>query len=526
MTKLQVGKKFEQYILFVDDEEKATKYFEKIFNEDFHIITANSAEEALEIVKEKHREIATIITDQKMAGKSGVDLLQHIKNTHPNITRILTTAHADLNDNIAAINQCNIFAYLTKPWDIDEMRAIIYNGLMEFKTKIALLGLSGSIAHEMRNPLNSIANSFEMIKVLLPKHPESHEATSQFDIAKSSLADLHNLVESGKNIIKRSNKIIDSILSNVRGEDIDKNSFVRLSARNVINAAIESFGYANPDDKNLIHFIDGPDFEFLGDQDLLIYALFNLIKNSLYYKDQKPDFKITISIEQSEKENFIKFRDNGIGIPKEKLESIFENFSTSGKIGGTGLGLAFCRRVLRSFNGDIKCDSELGSWIEFTMLIPHYKSDVTQKILSEILKNKKSENDNQQSDHSFINGKKILLADDDLTSSKITSRVLEHLGCSVTLAKNGLEVLNILEKQPVDLILMDIEMPVMNGLDTAKAIRRDRKNKDIPIIAATGNSDNEQLKLIEEAGFNDVLGKPFFKENFLEIAAEYFDHLT
>ncbi len=527
MTTKQINKKPNQYILFIDDEPKSTKYFEKTFSKNFNILTANNTSDAFEIISSSNNDIAVIITDQRMPYFTGVDLLKKVKNDYPNIIRILTTGYSSLEDNILAINQCNIFAYLTKPWDIDDMDIILHKGLAEYNARIALLGLSGSIAHEMRNPLHSIANSFEMVKILLPTKPSKNDQHA-VEIKTLNLLDIHDIIDESKETIKRGNKIIDSILANARGEEIDNSNFTKLSAVDVVKFAIRNFGYEDLNDRNLIE-ITGDDFDFLGDMDLFIYVLFNLIKNSLYYKTQKSNFKITINIIASPKENYIKVKDNGAGIPQDKLENIFDNFSSSGKKGGTGLGLSFCRRVLKSFSSSIKCDSALGEWTEFTITFPSYDSEQIQKILGEIQeKNKHSKPIHptlELLNPELMKGKTILLADDDLVASKITGRILNTLGFVVIHAKNGQEVLEILDQRsvdsPIDLILMDIEMPIMDGIQASKAIRQS-EHKDIIIIASTGNTSEDKRKIIKDAGINDVLGKPFFKEEFFQILAKWF----
>jgi two-component system, CAI-1 autoinducer sensor kinase/phosphatase CqsS len=198
-------------------------------------------------------------------------------------------------------------------------------------------------------------------------------------------------------------------------------------------------------------------------------------------------------------------------------------YSSSGKKGGTGLGLSFCRRVLKSFSSSIKCDSVVGEWTEFTIAFPSYDSHQVQEILGEIQEKKK---DSTPAHPVFIQGKTILLADDDVVSSKMTGRILTTLGFTVICAQNGQEVLEILDQRsvdlPIDLILMDIEMPIMNGIQTSKAIRQSR-HKDIPIIASTVNTSEEKRQIIKDAGINDVLGKPFFKEEFVQILADWFN---
>ncbi len=110
-------------ILFVDDEEKALKYFRLAFAKDFDIHTAGSVDTALDILQELGDDIGVLITDQRMPGRQGVDLLKQARRDWPNIVRILTTAYSDLEDAIAAVNRGEILRYITKPWDLNELRA-------------------------------------------------------------------------------------------------------------------------------------------------------------------------------------------------------------------------------------------------------------------------------------------------------------------------------------------------------------------------------------------------------------------
>ena len=102
-------------ILFVDDEEKALKYFSRLFSDEFTILTAPDTEKAKAILQENHQDIGVLITDQRMPEETGVTLLKHAKDNYPNIIRLLTTAYSDLSDAIEAVNKGEILRYITKP---------------------------------------------------------------------------------------------------------------------------------------------------------------------------------------------------------------------------------------------------------------------------------------------------------------------------------------------------------------------------------------------------------------------------
>jgi two-component system probable response regulator PhcQ len=118
-------------VLFVDDEEKARKYFRMAFARDFTVLTAGNVQEAIELLELHGDDIAILITDQRMPGQQGVDLLKRARAEWPQIVRMLTTAYSDLDDAIAAVNRGEILRYITKPWDLEALRAELRHG-MEF----------------------------------------------------------------------------------------------------------------------------------------------------------------------------------------------------------------------------------------------------------------------------------------------------------------------------------------------------------------------------------------------------------
>ena len=518
-------------------------------------------------------------------------------------------------------------------------------------TKISLLkSLSGSIAHEMRNPLNSITNAIASVHAKLPEKPSDNISSESYKISHSGLISIHEVIEESSKTLNRANKIIDSILTSMQGNEVATKGFRQIGATDAINAAINSFPYADSEEKKFVSFNKIQDFVFFGDRDLFYYVIFNLLKNSLYYKHE-PDFGIEISSDSTPSVNIIRIRDTGPGISKNKRNQIFENFYTSNKTKGNGLGLSFCKRVINSFGGNIICDSKEGEWTEFSIILPKYDSKKIREIKTKILREKRiliaddqianrlilskylsemtcksdlAENGKQamvlvsenqydlifmdfempllngdkvvkfirsaqdidpslafhylhtpiigltslpwavasergrkcgmnevlikpikktdvntiiekyffselqfikNDQEEIIQGKHILLVDDSETNRKFMSMVLKHYGCSVEHAIHGREAIHALEKEDFDLILMDIEMPVMNGIEATKAIRcgecftRFSSFKSIPIIGLTGNTDEESSRNMKNAGMNYHLGKPIFKDELISAIA-------
>lgn len=123
-------------ILFVDDEENARKYFVKGLKHDFSVLTAASVAQAKEVLNEKHREIAVVVTDQRMPGGNGVELLTFLKDTYPHIIRLLTTAYSDLDDAIAAVNTGEILRYIQKPWDYIMLKSEMKQAMELFELRL------------------------------------------------------------------------------------------------------------------------------------------------------------------------------------------------------------------------------------------------------------------------------------------------------------------------------------------------------------------------------------------------------
>ncbi|UZJ40011.1 response regulator [Prosthecochloris sp. SCSIO W1102] len=521
------------------------------------------------------------------------------------------------------------------------------------QTKLSLLhSLSASIAHEMRNPLNSIITAMSSVQSILPDKPEQDEAISAYTLSRSRMINLHDVVEESTKTVLRANKIIDTILTDMQGRSLDPKIFKKVSAKNNINSAIRSFSYSKPEDRKLIRNLASIDFVFLGDKDLLTYVLFNLIKNALYYK-KNPDFFLEVSTGTTAEWNFIKVRDTGPGIPVSEREKIFDSFYTSGKEDGIGLGLSFCKHVITSFAGHITCDSKENEWTEFIIRLPFYNSKEVEKLKKEILHTKNilvinnntknwlitkkylrewtckvqhAENEDQanfllsrqkfdlilldidtintkghekikricigkhgckknvaehetipiigisalpeqelkqktleigisgyivkpltrehvlsvfedlffsesnqtiNTNYPLLNNSNILIVDDNHTSRKFISFILERMGARVMQAENGEEALEHLEKNDYELIFMDMEMPVLNGINTTRIIREGKrfkrfgKYREIPIIALTGNTDDANITLAKQSGMNDHLGKPFGKEDLTRVLSTW-----
>lgn len=380
------------------------------------------------------------------------------------------------------------------------------------QTKISLLhSLSASIAHEMRNPLHSIISAMDSVQSILPKKPDRDMADSDYTLSRSGLISLHNVVEESTTTVLRANKIIDSILAAMQGQSVDPNTFKRTEAKSCIQSAVDTFSYSNPGDRKLVNNLVNDDFVFFGDKDLLIYTFYNLIKNALYYKE-KPGFIIEITSEKVSAGNTIKIRDSGPGIAASKREKIFDSFYSFGKKGGVGLGLAFCERVVNSFGGTIKCDSKENEWTEFTISLPLYNSKVIKQLKKEVLRTKN-----------------ILVIDHNPANRFLAEKYFTEWGCRIDQAENGAQALSLLTRKKYDMILMEMEMPVMSGNEVSGRIRKGEftgpgrtQYKNVPIIGIASQSGTAWKQKTVSTGMNRHLTKPLTQEQVISLFEDFF----
>ncbi len=373
--------------------------------------------------------------------------------------------------------------------------------------------LSGSIAHEMRNPLNAITLAMENIQAKLPPRPSAQSANSPpFQLSSEELLSIHNVIIDSITAVKTGDRMIDSILSNLREGEIDKRYFRRHDIGAVIRTAIETYSFRSPDDRRLIFTDTRESFDFFGDREQFIYVLFNLINNALYYA-QRSGFRIDISTAVTPAGNVVRVRDTGPGVPASHRDRLFNRFFSYGKEGGNGLGLSFCKRVVESFSGSIACDSVEGSWTEFTILLPGYDSRAVDAIKRHILA-----------------AKRVLVVDDEALNRVTHAGFVKDFECAVDLAANGWECLSMASENRYDMILMDIEMPMLAGDEAVRLLRSGfdmspsmmLHYRDAAIVGITALPVAEAIRRTLHAGMNEFLQKPLNRESLMALFEKYF----
>ncbi|HNH10603.1 MAG TPA: ATP-binding protein, partial [Leptospiraceae bacterium] len=257
----------------------------------------------------------------------------------------------------------------------------------------------------------------------------------------------------------------------------------------------------------------------VGDPFRLSQILTNLISNAVKFTSGgRVDLRVGVSeIMKNKARIFFSVEDTGIGIPKEKIESIFLGFtqadsSTARKFGGTGLGLAITKKLLELFKSEIHLESEPGKGT---------------KVFFEILfetrtKNKERTQNKDQGTTMEFSDKKILIIDDYIVNLNIAKKFLAKIGIEPDLAAAGPDALEMLKEKDYDLIFLDLQMPEMDGFEVCRRIRKlNERYAEIPIIALTAAFVSEVQDRIIEAGMNDILAKPFKPEELHSIVFKW-----
>ena len=358
-----------------------------------------------------------------------------------------------------------------------------------------------NMSHEIRTPLNAIIGflrelSKQELTDLQKKYIENSSIAS-----KHLLAIINNIldiskIEAGEMSLESEDFVLENSINNV----------ITVLHPKANQKGIDLISKCNPLIANVLK----------GDALRIEQILFNLVGNSLKFT-QKGEISIIcklINDYPNSQDISISISDTGIGMDKEFLNSIFRKFSqedlqVTRKFGGTGLGMAITKELVQLMKGRIEIESEknIGTTIHIYL---HFKK-------GDIANLKKS---HQETATTSLENISILLVEDNDMNRMVAQNSLQYYNCKVTEAENGVEALEILKRENFDIILMDIQMPEMDGIEATKVIRREFKLKT-PIIALTANAFKSEIEKCKKAGMDDYVTKPFDETNLIETIAKH-----
>lgn len=358
-----------------------------------------------------------------------------------------------------------------------------------------------NMSHEIRTPMNAILGMSNQL--------------SKTTLNKKQQFCLDTINSASENLLVIINDILD--LSKIEAGKLSLEK-IAFEPSEVIKRAIQVLVH-KAEEKGLqmgnSYFDEKTSPVLIGDPYRLNQILLNILNNAIKFTEKGTvDIRLTVLNDGRLTQTIqVDIEDTGIGMDESFKDSLFEKFSqeeasVTRQYGGTGLGMSICKQLIELMDGEIFVTStkNVGTTISFVLKLPKGEAqDLPSK-------------EEFVADESMLSGLKILVVDDNEINRLVATTILNNYGAETVEAGNGIDALEYLRANAVDLVLMDIQMPVMNGYDAAKILRKEISST-VPVIALTANAiKGDNMKCLE-AGMNDYIAKPFKEEDLLKMIA-------
>ncbi|MCG3113870.1 MAG: ATP-binding protein [Candidatus Manganitrophus sp. SB1] len=369
-------------ILFVDDEEMALVTFKNLFKKEFTIHTAGSGEAALELI-ERHPELALIVSDQRMPDMTGIELLRRISVKRPNLIRMLITAYTEIELVIDAINRGKVYRYITKPYNEEELKQTLKQGIERYylvkerdrlyaekietfkkmaqANRLTAIGiLAAGMAHEINNPLVAINTFLQMIPKKYDEEVKDEEFWDKFYAV--ALGETHRI-----------QMLISQLLHYSKTPEEEG---LKLNGVNINDLLYETITFIDNEAKKkglTIRQDFEPDLPLCYvDREKIRQVFLNILLNAIQ-ATHEGYIRVKTSADFDKKDHaffHVAVEDTGVGIAEENIQKLFNPFFTTKQNEGTGLGLMMCHHIIEEHRGSIDVHSELGKGTTMTIHLP------------------------------------------------------------------------------------------------------------------------------------------------------------
>jgi len=489
-------------ILVIDDNEDdrllCRRTLKKMSDRNYVILEASDGEEGLAYIKDEQP--ACVLLDYSLPGHNGIRILEEIHLNYPFLPLIMMTGQGNENVAVEAM-QKGAQNYISKSHITQEMLDHVIQMAIEHCTlqkriheqRTSLEVFTHALAHDLKEPVRTIQSFTELIA-------ESNAFTEKTG----------RYFQHIQNAANRMHMLIDTVFLYTRLDDPRKMARENCNTTAILHEVQENLDTLIRERGAVIRCDTLP--EVYVNRVQLIQLLQNLISNAIHHS--KKEVTIHIHAEEQPEHWLFSVSDNGPGIDSVHFQKIFEPFKrlTLHEKQGAGLGLAICKKIVESHDGKIWCESQLGAGTSFLFTLPKALSAIMEN--SPPLPKTVAVPKSSQSDVKPLAN--MLLVDDNKADIEITQfRVIERPGlrCNLLVARNGEEALTLLqgrieENLPVDLMLLDINMPEMDGFELLERMLANEALRKVPVVMCTGSSYDKDMKKARALGAIGYLTKP------------------